>query len=484
MAIEKVEGKPKVEWTPTTLINLGVSVVLILLSGLFGWLAFANWRFKVNLVEGYQEYDRGRPSVAVKQPLETALSWRPNHTGARELLAKVLCDEGALEAARKHYNMLELQNYKVPQVSVALGVLSLKEAETRTNPKEIEALVNEAAGHFKRAPGVPEAEIGMGHCDLVLGRKLANPAYFARAEKTFTKIQTAMENKEFRAKITRDGLIDYYTGLGKALSSGAQFNENARAAFLACYQYTPTWSLPMSNVLSLEAKRFAQMNEHNDTMMKLAPDINALRNQARLIYGGLKKNDDEKTAYREAWVMFSLALAQAWGRAGNLNEMGNILRDLSSGDARGETRIEPYLLDAQIKTELAVKEDPNGALQEQYATKATAAFNELIQRLPGDDANKERRARAYNNAAWTLAWRGGYLTNESLYQQAIQRQVEALRLYPDDYVYNRNMAVILKRFRKPPSNPAAYVDKCRAAVAKDPELAEDFDKLQKYLGGK
>src|SRR6185436_18619503 len=268
MAIEKIEGTPKVEWTPKVLIQLGIAIVLVLLSGLFGWLAFSNWRFKVNLVEGYQEYDRGRPPVAVKQPLEAALSWRPSHNGARELLAKVLC------------------------------VLALKEVEPLTQPKQIEALVNEAAGYFKQAPGVPEAEIGIGHCDLVLARKLNNPAYYARAQQTFKKIQTAMETPKFRAEITRDGLIDYYTGLGKALSSGGnQFDEAGRAAFMACYQYTPSWSLPMSNVLMLEARRFSTMNETNDVLVKLSPDINALRNQARLIYNGIKIRE-EKESYR------------------------------------------------------------------------------------------------------------------------------------------------------------------------------------------
>jgi len=481
MAIEKIEGTPKVEWTPATLIHLGVSIVLVLASGLFGWFAFSNWRFKVNLVEGYQEYDRGRPPVAIKQPLEAALSWRPVHNGARELLAKVLCDEGALEAARNQYTILDKQGYRAPQVQIGLGVLALKEAEAATQPKQVETLVNEAAAAFKRAPGVPEAEIGIGHCDLVLARKLQNPAYYARAQKTFQKIQTAMEgSKDFRGQITRDGLIDYYTGLGKALSSvGNQFDENARASFLACYQYTPTWSLPMSNVLTIEARRFSQMNEPNDVLVKLSPDINALRTQARQIYNGIKIRE-EKDAYREAWIMFSLALGQAWGRAGNLNELGKIVTDLTSGS----DRLEQFILDAQIKTELALKDDPNPALQEQYVTKANAAHNELIQRLPGDDANRERRAKAYNDAAWMLAWRGGYLNNESLYQQAVARMIEALRLYPEDYIFNRNMAIILKRFRKPPSNPAAFVDKCRAAVAKDKEFAEDFDKLQQYMGAK
>src|SRR6185503_554664 len=264
-----------------------------------------------------------------------------------------------------------------------LGVLALKEVEPLNQPKQIEALVNEAAGHFKQAPGVPEAEIGIGHCDLVLARKLGNPAYYARAQKTFTSVQTAMEkSRDFRGQITRDGLIDYYTGLGKALSSiGNQFDENSRAAFLACYQYTPTWSLPMSNVLSLEARRFAQMNESNDVLVKLSPDINALRTQARLIYNGIKVKE-EKDAYREAWIMFSLALGQAWGRAGNLNELQKIVTDLSSGS----DRIEQYVLDTQIKTDFATKDDPNPAIQEQYVSKASAAYTDLLQRVPNDDA--------------------------------------------------------------------------------------------------
>ena len=131
-----------------------------------------------------------------------------------------------------------------------------------------------------------------------------------------------------------------------------------------------------------------------------------------------------------------------------------------------------------------MKDDPNPAAQEALVTKGTTAYNELLQKLPADDANRERRAKAFNNAAWTLAWRGGYLANEGLYSQAVQRLTEALRLAPDDYVYNRNMAIILKRFKKPPSAPTAFLEKARAAAAKEKEWAEDFDRLQKYIESK
>lgn len=480
MAIEKIEGAPKVEWTTATLIQLGVSIVLVLLSFLFGWLALSNWRFKANLVAGYQEYDKGLPKTAMES-LQSALSWRKDHTGARELLAKILCDEGKLADARKEYQILAAQGYRVPQVHVGLGVLALKEVESLDQPKLIEAMVADAAGEFRKVGGVPEAEIGLGHCDLVLARKLNNPAYYTRAQAIFDKVETAMKKSpEFRAQITRDGLVDYYTGLGKALAS-ADKHEEARDKFRACYQYTPSWGLPMSNVLALEGRRFAQSNEPNDVLVKLQPDINLLRNQARTIFNSLKGPDREHM--REQWLMFSLALAQAWGRAGNLAEVNNIVKDLT-GSGGFDARMEPYLLDAQVRMDLALRDDPNPAAQDQAVTKATAGFNELITRLPNDDANKDRRARAFNNAGWTLAWRGGYSGNEGLYTQATQRFTEALRLFPDDYVYNRNMAIVLKRFRKPPTAPAGFVDKCRAAAAKDKEWAEDFEKLQKYIDAK
>src|SRR6476659_6105200 len=105
MAIEKAGAAPKVEWTTPALVSLGIALLLVVLSLLLGWFAFSNWRFKSNLLEGYQEYDRGHAANARKS-IEAALSWRPNHSGARQLLAKLLCDEGKLSDARAQYERL------------------------------------------------------------------------------------------------------------------------------------------------------------------------------------------------------------------------------------------------------------------------------------------------------------------------------------------------------------------------------------------
>jgi tetratricopeptide (TPR) repeat protein len=473
------------EWTPAVLIQLGVAVLLVLLSCLFGWLAFANWRFKANLVEGYQEYDRGRPSSA-RAPLEAALSWRPDHTGARELLAKLLCDEDKLDAAELQYQRLKAQGYSVPQVYVGLGVIDLKKVEAVEKPKAAEALVAEAASFFKLAAGTPEAEIGLGHCELVLARKLNDPAHYVKAQAIFAKIKSVMDQRrEIRAEITRDGLVDYYTGVGKALAGGDKYDEAARDAFRACYQYMPASVsvLPMANVLALEARRFASFSDGNDALVKLQPDINGLRNQTRAIWAGLNRSPEEKDRLREPWMMYSLALAQAWGRAGNVNEMQSIVRDLASvGGFEG--RMEPFILEAMVKTELAAANDPNPSTQETLCAKAQQTYQELLQRLPSDEANRERRVRAYNNLGWMLAFRGGYASSEASYQQAVQRLNEGLRIAPDDYLVNRNMLVVLKRFRKPPFAMGPFLEKCRAAVEKDAQWAEDFETVKKYLEAK
>ena len=485
MAIEKPPAKPKVAWTPAAIIQLSVAALLVILSFLFGWLAFANWRFKTNLVEGYQEVDRGRP-LSARAPLEAALSWRPEHTGARELLAKLLCDEDKLNEAELQYQRLKAQGYNAPQINVGLGVIALKRAEPLDKPKAVEALVAEAAAFFKQSAGTPEAEIGLGHCELVLAWKLNDPAHYAKAQTIFSRIKAVMDQKkDVRAEITRDGLVDYYTGVGKALAGGEKYDEAARDAFRACFQYLPTSVsvLPMANALALEARRFATFSEGNEALLKLQPDIVALRSQARTIWSGLNRNPAEKERLREPWLMFSLALAQAWGRAGNINEMAAIVRDLSSVGGF-ESRMEPYLLEAMIRTDQATANDPNPATQETLCAKAQQTYGELLQRLPTDDANRERRIRAFDNMAWMLAYRGGYSGNDAPHLQAIQKLNEALRLAPDDYVLNRNVLVILHRFRKPPFGSAPFLEKCRAAVEKDKQWAEDFEAVKKYLEAK
>src|SRR4029077_6454584 len=116
--------------------------------------------------------------------------------------------------------------------------------------------------------------------------------------------------------------------------------------------------------------------EGNDALLKLQVEANALRNQSGAVWKGLK-NATERERLREPWLMYSLALAQAWGRAGNANEMQSIVRDLATAPGL-ESRLEPAILEAMIRSELAVYVDPNPAAQEAAASKAQQVYNDLI----------------------------------------------------------------------------------------------------------
>jgi len=106
------------------------------------------------------------------------------------------------------------------------------------------------------------------------------------------------------------------------------------------------------------------------------------------------------------------------------------------------------LLDAQSAASL-----PKGG-SEPFRSDGVSEADGQLQRAAGKLPNTTQQGAArrspFNNSAWTLAWRGGYQNSEAL-RAASSGSPEALRLYPDDYVFNRNMAIVLKRFKEPPS---------------------------------
>ncbi|HYE98388.1 MAG TPA: hypothetical protein VEJ18_05720, partial [Planctomycetota bacterium] len=204
---------------------------------------------------------------------------------------------------------------------------------------------------------------------------------------------------------------------------------------------------------------------------------NRLRNDAA---DQMRKSNDAGRLLAEPWMVYSLSLAQAWARAGSLTEHQNIVSDITRPGLGLEGRLEPFLLDAAVKIELASK-DQNRALQNQAVTRALVSLADVERRATADDAvTKERRARALNQAACLEAWRAGEAGNKVMLQTALKRLQEALKLFPDDYVYNRNAAVVLKRLASPPAAIQAYREKAKAAASGD--YAQDFQQVEAFLG--
>jgi tetratricopeptide (TPR) repeat protein len=481
MAIAKIEKK-KVELTKEALFQLIGAGVLAVTSLVLGWVALTNWRAKSSILSGYQLYD-GNQAGQAKRELTDAAHLKPDHIGTREVLAKLACDLGELSAAEEHYRKIREVQREAGSDSTALkigmGVVYLKMADKATATKEIQDLVEKARAEFRAATNVPEGDIGLGHCELVLASKTGNPKNLAAAGEIFKRVRTALNNHDTAAKISRDGLIDYYSGLGRVLSSSDKLEDlrEAREAFQSCVQLARRWEVPRSNMLLAEARRWTLWNGTAAEMNALEPEVT----QFRKTLGSYWKDSRDSnliTAHRVPWMIFSVAFAQALARSGNTAAAGAIFADLR-GTALYNEMPDPLLLESRFRCELALKEGLKPGDQDNAVREALAVFDPLLKRLgtAQDETAKDRRARTLNNLAVMRALQG-----TPGYKIAQDQLNDALKLYPDDYVFNRNLALVMKRAKAPAAGLQAALDKAKAAATG--KFAEDFEKVQKVIEDK
>jgi tetratricopeptide (TPR) repeat protein len=480
MAIEKVEKK-RVEFTGASMAQLGVSGALIILSLLMGYFAFAKWRFKSSLADGYRAYDVGNFGQAAPA-LREAITWRPDHPGARELLAKIETEGGSLDAAEAHYRKLRDLNHNSAPVKIGLGVLQLRRAERSEDEKTVKDLVGKAREEFRSAAEAPEGEIGLGHCELLLAWKLKDEKAMAAARAIFEKIRKSLEGDAgARARVTREGLVDYYAGLGKVLSSGPAYDPAASAAWKACSQYARRWTAPQAAFLISEARRFDAWKDGLDGLQAIRVEANRLRNDTSNVFKAMPR--DQGAALQEAWIVYTLSLGAAWARAGNINEHTQLIGDFKNPGTGLNDRLEPLLLDAVLKTELATTDIPNMGLQDGHMRSAITAYTDLDRKLTGtDEATKTRKALALNNLGWMEAWRGSFTNNKGLLNAAVRRFQEASKLAPDEYILYRNALVVQKRLGTPPAQMAPLLEGARAKGVG--AWAKDFEDLEKHLESK
>jgi hypothetical protein len=479
MAIEKVEGK-KFEWTPAVAIQLGGAAVLVILSLVFGWFAFARWRFKEHLVAGYRAHDSRQISQA-KPRLADAIAWRPDHPGPLQVLAKIEAEAGNTAAAERYYQQLRalVPPYDPPQVRAGMGVVNLKKALAATDPKEVNRLVGAAMQEFRSAAGIPESDIGLGHCELVLAYKLGETTRTATARAHFEKVKAGLAAKEeYRRQITREGLLDFYCGLGKAVGSGPKYDPSGRAAFKACSQYEPRWRVPQKSMVAVEAIRFARWTDPTAQDL-LGAKADAMA-QLLEFNNRWKPNAQAWNELKEQWMSFALSASQAYARAGLEKEFVEFLEQVTR--AGGFTdRVEPYQVEAVGRSILALRENPNANERSKLVGIAYSRCEALLPRLKADnDPKGEWKARTLNMMALLDAWRAAQ-NQPAVYQRGMDRLNEALKIAPDEYVYLRNAALILKRQKKPATAIQPFLDKAKAAAKGDYE--KDFEELQKVIAG-
>ncbi|HEX7901365.1 MAG TPA: tetratricopeptide repeat protein [Planctomycetota bacterium] len=480
MAIEKIEKK-KVEFTRASVAQLGVSAALVIGSLVMGYLSFANWRFKSSLSEAYRAYDVGNVGQAAPL-LRDALSWRPEHPGARQLLAKIETEAGSFDQAESHYQKLRAQNQNDAPVRIGLGVLHLRRAERAEDEKVVKDLVGKAREEFRQAGEAPEGEIGLGHCELLLAWKLKDEKALATAKTIFEKVRKTLDgDAKARARITREGLVDYYAGLGKVLTSSPGYDPAASAAWKACGQYARRWTAPQAAYLYMEARRFDAWKDGLDGLQNIRVEAQRLRNDTSNLFKSIPR--EQGAALQEAWIVYTLSLGAAWARNGNVNEHTQLLGDFKNPGTGLNDRLEPFLLDAVVKTEVATTDIPNMALQDGHMRSAITAYTDLEKRLTGtDDLTKSRKALALNNLGWMEAWRGSYTNNKGLLNSAVRRFQEASKLDPGEYVFYRNTLVVQRRLLAPLAQTAPVLEQAKAKGVGT--WAKDFEELQKHLESK
>jgi hypothetical protein len=482
---EEQEQKAKrgFAFTAASAVQMGVSAVLLILSLVLGYMAFARWRFKASLAEGYREYavgNMGRATPALKD----ALGWRPDHAGARELLAKIEAESGALDSAARQYETLRAAGHNPAPVRVGLGVVHLRRAEKAEDLKQVQEHVAKAREEFKAAAAeAPEGEIGLGHCDLLLAWRLKDEKARETARAAFEKVRRKLDaDAGLRARITREGLLDYYAGLGKVLSDDPAYDPAATAAWRACGQYARRWSVPQAGVLASEARRFPAWKDGAEGLNALKPEATRLRNDASNLFRGQSR--DAGQGLQEAWLVYTLSLTQAWARAGNLNEHALLMADFKGGSGGLSDRVEPVLVDALVRLELAAQDHPNAGVLDGHARAAATPLLDLVDKrlTASDEATQERRARALNALGWIEAWRGSYTNSKALLGSAAKRLEEASKLRPQEFVYARNALVVHKRIGSAAGVTAPLLERAKAAAAA--AGAKDFDDLQKHLEAK
>lgn len=468
---------PKIEITSKIVTQMGGTIACSLVAVLLLYLSVVRGCTGYHVRQAYQSYDATLTTPALEH-LESALWWNSGHKGARVLRAKILCDDGTagkLEEAKRGYLTLERDGFREPQVYAGLGVVYLKQAD-QAPVAEADPLIEKAKEAFNNAGGIPESHIGLGHCDLIKARKKNDAAFLAAARTKFLAVREIMEkDAEFRAQCTRDGLIDYYSGMGKALALGGAFDPASVKALKACSQLSGRWIMPKANLLRLEAVRLGAVQMELGETKKAKEDGLLLLNKARST--GVSGRGD-KEIMEEARLVYTLSLASALGRAGDYRGYEELRVRAASG---APNKLGPFLFDAVYKTEQVEKGHPDTIQMGKLVGGAARAYRAILPKLNVDDAaQKDLRARVLNNAAWMDIWKGDLRKGVvRYYREGHARLMEAVRLSPNDYVINRNLVVVSLRMKHKPEVYGPYLVKARAAAQGG--WAADFAEVERSL---
>jgi tetratricopeptide (TPR) repeat protein len=458
------DKKPAGAGMPFSITAIGMwagAAVLFAVSALMIYSSIGKFSLKTNAREALKMHDSGNTGQ-VGALCEKALGWNSSYHPARELWAKTLVDSGADDVAEDQYNLLIRSNYKKPSVYAGLGVLYLKKADKEADPAKAATLIAKAQEFYGQARSIPEGEIGLGMCALMLGIKQKNAAKLKEARGI---LEGAAKN--LNDKIGRDGLVDLYFSLGVAqvLSEGdlIQAEEN----FNRAGQFDVIWTVPQSHILLIRARHLAEKPLSTEDYKKRHEDIKHVLEENLTRAANPTVGEGLLPATRE----YMIACLTNFIKHSDYDPVTNYIPRLRQ---HAKDQFETVLSLNVMWVRFFDSTDPR--LQSVINNRALPLAQELVGMA---DTAKQPPvfSIAINNAVCYGEYIGWTLNVEPAYPTLVNEFKRATDQDPKNYAAWRNMAVILKRAAKAerlPDKKTAWFDQCQAALKKAEEVAAEL----------
>ncbi|MBI2931740.1 MAG: tetratricopeptide repeat protein [Planctomycetes bacterium] len=478
MAIPALKTK-RTEWTRTSVIQMCVAGILVLLSLVLVMVAVRRFGLKRSFAHALIYYHSNRVGNVIPALTDT-LEWDEGHHVARELLAKACADEGKLDQAEDHYRrLLEASDFDGKGIALyGLGVVAFKKAEREKEWKAAEPLVQQARKYFADAK-LQESEIALRHCDILTLVRTGLDATKAKtaAEELEKILNRLVTDREKGAAISREGLIDLYAALGWSTAMQGGLSTEAARYFRTCFQYGQGWALPRVNMVYFEARRFAETDISLEDLRKQERSMDALRTELRTLS---KTRKEVHGALEEPWLQYTMAGSLAFGRKKGTDTYNRLMYEIRQDEVL-QARVEPHLVDTVVAYEPAV--DPaanrmqrNGSIGWFGSTLRT--FQKCEQLAKPEFASL--RAAVLHNLGFVFEHQAVINRQDTAYDDAIKHFKQALEI-EESYEGDRNIAVIQKRRNKPDAQE--WLDKALRAAEKRPEawVKQDVEELKKFF---
>ncbi|MBI2900167.1 MAG: hypothetical protein HYY17_08270 [Planctomycetes bacterium] len=477
MAIAKIKGK-KLEMTPRAIAELCAAGALAIVAVVFLLAGVNRFRLRRSMNAALEKHDTNHRAPAIEE-CRSALERDENYHPARQLLAKVLVEEGGsdpgkLAEAEKEYQTLLQKGYDKANAHVGLGVIFLLRADAANDAKPVSDFASKARAAFDAArkadASCMEAEIGLLHVRLLLAvhpaTRQGNPA---DVRGDFDKLRARLESAEaVRSRITREGLLDLYAGLGRALAGEGNSRESARS-LRTCLVYAPQWTTPLGNLAYLDAQRIMA---EPPARAELENDRNLLSFTA-LLQNAASVPRADSDFLKEANATREIALSYAYGLS---EDFGWLVDKL---ERAGPTRYDSLSVSAfaWIRSWQRLLERKDVSNRTGRASKAAEAVKALLAHERMKDPKNPERLVALNNAG--VLYTDSAVINRAPHhfppaEKAFQ---EALAIDKGNYRVNRNMA-ILQKWTGGAAKP--YLDAARAAAGSDDAKRKDLDAIEAW----